>query len=61
MAGVCIYYINKKFEARVEVVRVHGAESLLAGVSYRGSGLFTVLCVYRTPSGELPGFFDVLG
>ena len=53
--------MNQKFEARVDVVRLHGAESLVAEVAHHGSRLFTVLCVYRTPSGELPGFLDSLG
>ena len=58
--GICVY-VNQKFEARVDVVRLHGAESLVAEVARHGSRLFTVLCVYRTPSGELPGFLDSLG
>ena len=58
--GVCAY-VSQKFEARVEPARLEGAESLLVEMWYHGSRMFSALCVYRTPSGELSAFLGGLG
>ena len=58
--GVCAY-VSQKFEARVEPARLEGAESLLVEMWYHGSRMFSALCIYRTPSGELPAFLGGLG
>ena len=54
--GVCVY-VSQKFEARVEPARLEGAESLAVEMWYHGSRMFSALCIYRAPSGELSAFF----
>ena len=48
------------FETRVLPARLAGSESLVAELYHRGSRLFTILCLYRAPSGELPLFLEDL-
>ena len=57
--GVCIY-VHQMFEARVVPARLAGCEALMAELFCHGSRLFTVFCLYRAPSGELPLFLGDL-
>ena len=48
------------FEARVVPVHLEGCEALMAELLCHGSRRFTVFCLYRAPSGELPLFLGDL-
>ena len=57
--GVAVY-VNDKYEARAETVRLEGSESLLVRVGDARRDLCTLLSVYRAPSGALPAFLGDL-
>ena len=58
--GVCVY-VADGFEARVLAATLAGAEAVFASVHSSGRRIFSVLAVYRAPSGALPSFLEDLG